>query len=169
MGGLVLGQLKALIWPYVKLKFLNYIEQKRLEAKRGNRSVSINRLPFLERQGLMSEYDLDHQISDFQSLTLALSGAIVFTGVAPLLGVVALIIFVIRLRVDAWKLCVLLRRPFPHIEDGIGDWNFIIDAFMWIGLTVSVAIPVLNLDRFDDLNAISKLAMFLAIERGLVW
>merc|ERR1712139_720054 len=84
------------------------------------------------------------------------------------LGLVVLPILMVRLRVDAWKLCVLLRRPFPYIEDGIGPWNYIIDAFMWIGLTASVAIPVLNLDRFDDLGPIEKLALFLVIERGLV-
>merc|ERR1719284_2222071 len=110
MGGLLLGQLKALIWPYVKLRFLNHLEQKRLERKSGSAAnENSGKLSFLEKQGLMSEYDIDHQISDFQSLALALSGAIVFSGVTPLLGLVVLPILIVRLRVDAWKLCVLLR------------------------------------------------------------
>jgi len=148
---------------------------KQLEAKYGqvikDKIMSAEELPklsFMEQQGLMQEYDIDHQVSDFQSLTLTLSYVLVFSGVTPLLGIVALPIFLLRLRVDAWKMCVLLRRPFPYMQDGIGPWNVMIDSFMWVGLVCSVAIPLLNFKRFDKLDAFHKLLAFFVIERILV-
>jgi len=115
----------------------------------------------------MQEYGVDEQISDFQSLTLTLSYVLIFSGITPLLGIIALPVFLLRLRVDAWKMTALLRRPFPYIVDGIGPWNVLIDTLMWMGLVCSVSIPLLNMGRFDELDSFQKLFTFLVIERLL--
>jgi len=195
LGGLLIGQLSQVISPYLKLKTLTELQTKAIEAKYGPVAKPVGivwklltaigfgsqpalpaplpadelpKLSFMEQQGLMEEYGMDQQISDFQSLALTLSYVLIFWGVAPLLGMIALPVFLLRLRVDAWKMTVLLRRPFPYIEDGIGPWNTLIDTLMWIGLVCSVSIPLLNMPRFDKLDSLQKLLAFLVIERSLV-
>merc|ERR1712048_1213474 len=194
LGGLLLGQLSQLISPYLKLKAFSWLQTKALEAKYGPvvkkpsiawkllaaiglasqptepAPISAGELPklsFCEQQGLMQEYGVDEQISDFQSLALTLSYVLLFSGVTPLLGIIALPVFLLRLRVDAWKMTVLLRRPFPYIMDGIGPWNVLIDTLMWMGLVCSVSIPLLNMGRFDEFDWFQKLFTFLVIERFL--
>merc|ERR1712048_30366 len=194
MGGLLIGQLSQLISPYLKLKALTKLQTKAIEVRYGSVAKrdgivwklltaigfgpqpaepapipadELPKLSFMEQQGLMEEYGLDQQISDFQSLALTLSYVLIFSGVAPLLGIIALPVFLLRLRVDAWKMTVLLRRPFPYIMDGIGPWNVLIDTLMWMGLVCSVSIPLLNMGRFDEFDWFQKLFTFLVIERVL--
>jgi hypothetical protein len=195
LGGLLIPQVAQLIAPYLQLKFFAWLQQEALEAKYGpmvqdsgvvgnvlthiglsNRPAEtatmsaqqLTMLSFMEEQGLMQDYDIDKQISDYQSLILTASYVLIFSGITPLLGIIALPVFLLRLRVDAWRMCVLLQRPFPYLEDGIGPWNHLIDFLMWIGLACSVAIPLLNMPRFDHLKPVEKVLLFVIVERLLI-
>merc|ERR1719450_1022720 len=76
---------------------------------------------------------------------------ILFAFAAP--GVVALVVvaFLVKMRVDAFKLCSVYQRPIPQLcftEGGIGEWNTILKTLLKFGLWTCILIPVLNLEYF---------------------
>jgi hypothetical protein len=89
-------------------------------------------------------------------------------GVAfPYTPVIAVIAVLLEIRVDAWKLCNITRRPFPAQDNSLHIWINIIQITSYFGAAFNIGIVIFtaNFFSFDDLN--SKWLCFLIIEHAL--
>jgi len=123
---------------------------------------------FMEKQGKMSQYTIDDQVADYVELVIIIGYVPLFCVAAPGSAILALLVVTVLLRCKAWKLCSVIRRPFPAAADGIGDWNTVISLLSWAGVLSSVAIPLVNLKYLDHLSVPQKLLLFFVIEHILV-
>merc|ERR1711907_602700 len=101
-------------------------------------------------QGKMVDYGVEEQVADYLFLVIALGYVLLFCVVAPGVAAIGLGVMALQLRCAAWKLCSVFRRPFPKMVDGIGAWNEIIDVLSWLGVSSSVAIPLVHLRSLDQ-------------------
>lgn len=60
-----------------------------------------------------------------------------------------IIVMIVELRVDAWKLSHVCRRPYPNSGKSIGNWLGIIQALSFIGVLTNTAILVFTAETFD--------------------
>ena len=61
-------------------------------------------------------------LDDFLELFFQFGYVFLFSAVYPVAGFWALVSNLIELRMDAFKLCFILRKPAPKQCDGIGTW-----------------------------------------------
>merc|ERR1712183_691636 len=104
----------------------------------------------MEKQAKMATYDAKTEIADVLNTMIAVGYVLLFCVVAPGVAVIALIVLLVQLRADSWKLCSVCKRPWPDMCSGLGAWNGIIDFLCWAGVMFSVGIPVVNLKFFED-------------------
>lgn len=99
---------------------------------------------FMEQQAKMDEWNTDAEIADYMTTCTALGYVFIFGAAAPLCAIIALLVLLLQLRANAYKLTRLLRRPYPNMAKGIGAWKGIIEALSWIGLIFYVGVPIVN-------------------------
>lgn len=147
--------------PYLLGKWKLSSENKKVQLLGG-----VQRISQEERESKLSTYETP--LDDYMEVVIAY-GYIVLFGVAfpftPLLG---LLLTVVELRVDAWKLCNLTRRPFPDIADSIGVWMKIMQTIAVIGCATNTALIIFTTDVFDFKTAKEQWIWFLVIEHLLI-
>eukprot|EP00927_Polykrikos_kofoidii_P019500 TRINITY_DN1911_c0_g1_i1.p1 TRINITY_DN1911_c0_g1~~TRINITY_DN1911_c0_g1_i1.p1 ORF type:complete len:767 (-),score=85.10 TRINITY_DN1911_c0_g1_i1:231-2531(-) len=124
---------------------------------------------YMEKQASMLPYGDEELMTDYLSLVLNLGQVFLFGSVSPLLALLCLLLFLLRFRVDAWKLLHVYQKPFAHQSYGIGAWNQMIDLVAWMGVFTTVAIPIVNLNYFDHLPIAHKLTMAFGIEHLFIF
>jgi len=154
--------------PYAKLRWAMYSEQRTLTAESSEDEACKLTLTYLEEQSKMPHYTQEEEVADVLDMVMALGYLFLFGAQAPLLCPFCLMLFLLYLRVIAWKLCVVYRRPYPSIEHGIGSWDTVILWMSWIGVTTTVAIPLVNERAFDKWDPLQKLALFFIVERAII-
>mmetsp|Transcript_7432 Transcript_7432/g.13258 ORF Transcript_7432/g.13258 Transcript_7432/m.13258 type:complete len:810 (-) Transcript_7432:78-2507(-) len=160
--------------PRVQMWWAMRSEAKKLELQ----GKQAQPLSFMERQAKMFDYRIEDQIADVLDLVVALGYVFLFGGVSPAVAFIALMVFLLRLRCHAWKLCNVMRRPFPDAADGLGAWNNILELLSWMGLMSCVLIPIRNSEWIDkhipespekeppwpERTDLEKMAIFFAAE-----
>lgn len=167
--------------PWVMQQYALWSENRKLMAKRKKKadalkargedpSKKVDR-SFMEQQSKMYMYDQETQVADFLELVIIAGYVLMFGVLAPMIAVIAAVFFAIRLRVDAWKLCVVYRRPYPEKEAGIGDWLNVIKTLTWIGMASNIAIICLQLKwpNGEELSWHSKFIAFFAVEHFCIF
>ena len=153
--------------------FLNIVElgipmvQTKLKMRKELRRAEENgkKLTEEEIEALKAVYD--NPLEDYMEMVISY-GYIVLFGVAfPFVPIIALFLALLEVRVDAWKLNFLTRRPFPTQDNSIGIWISIIQTVSYIGAGVNIAIVLFTADSFKISDSSSKWIMFLAIEHGI--
>jgi hypothetical protein len=91
-----------------------------------------------------------------------------FSVALPILPAIAMGENWVKLRVDAYKLCELCRRPPVMICEDIGNWQAFMDLMAVLGILSSVGIIVFPGPNFSGLGFWSKLVLFLAAEQGIL-
>jgi hypothetical protein len=120
----------------------------------------------MEQQGKMTHYSPDDQVQDMLAMVIAVGYVFLFSCAAPIIVVITLFYLMLSLRINAWKLTVVLRRPHPMRSGGIGNWNEVITLLTWMGLLVSVAFIVLAC--FPHRHPHEQLLIFFLIERCMI-
>lgn len=73
-----------------------------------------------EEQVFLDEYE--NTIDDYMELIVQYGYVVMFSSAFPLIPLFALILDIIEIRIDAFKLVNLHRRPFPEGTENIGYW-----------------------------------------------
>ena len=92
---------------------------------------------------------------------------VLFSAAFPIIPFLALIEIALEIRVDAWKLCKLTRRPFPDMAEDIGVWFYIIQTVSYVGAITNTGIIAFTGNMFGG-DTGSKWLIFVAIEHGLL-
>eukprot|EP00928_Gymnodinium_smaydae_P039196 TRINITY_DN26820_c1_g1_i2.p1 TRINITY_DN26820_c1_g1~~TRINITY_DN26820_c1_g1_i2.p1 ORF type:complete len:855 (+),score=99.45 TRINITY_DN26820_c1_g1_i2:129-2693(+) len=157
--------------PMVSFRASTRDELKRLK-QRGEVSedATVLEYSFLELQAKMSIYDGDDQNEDYMQYLLPL-GFVLFFGMSlPLSAPVALVIFGIQLRVDAWKLTAAMRRPYPrHLRPHQWVWGSIVYHFFHVAAITNIGLicfairPLMTWDLQAKVNVFFSLMFVYAV------
>lgn len=92
---------------------------------------------------------------------------VMFSSAFPLISVLALVEILLEIRVDAWKLCHLTRRPFPQRAETIGIWYTILQIVSFMGITTNVALTMFGSDTFTT-DTDDRWLWFLVFEHAFI-
>eukprot|EP01035_Chromulina_nebulosa_P017170 gene17170-22686_t len=116
---LATGGILKIVIPYVS-------QQYRIKTE--TEGVDKDDLTEVETQFLQQDYDMVlGTFQDFADLVIQFAYATMFISAFPLATVMALVSNYVALRIDAWKLCQLCRRPEPRTCEDIGTWYTILE------------------------------------------
>lgn len=144
--------------PLLINKYKIYKEEKR--ANENNK-----RLKRIEKEATKIPYDSPYK--DYMEIVIGYGYTVMFGVAFPYTPVIAVIAVLLEIRVDAWKLCNVTRRPFPAQDNSLHIWINIIQITSYFGAAFNIGIVIFtaNFFSFDDLN--SKWLCFLLIEHAL--
>lgn len=95
----------------------------------------------VERSFLLSEYDvLSGTFEDYAELAIQFGFTTMFVVAFPLSATLSLISNYVELRVDAWKLCQVFRRPEPRSCEDIGSWYEIFTVLSFVAIFTNAGI-----------------------------
>lgn len=95
----------------------------------------------VERAFMLSEYDvMMGTFDDYAEMVIQFGYATMFVTAFPLATTMALVNNYVELRVDAWKLCQLTRRPEPRSQEDIGTWLNIMEIIATFSVFVNAGI-----------------------------
>jgi len=100
---------------------------KQFLGKRKAKKASEGRLiPFYEVQTFTKPYDTRAQIKDYQEVMLEFCFVALFGVIFPLMPIFNLIVSMVEVRSDAYKMTKVYRRTWPGAApNGVGSWNTI--------------------------------------------
>ena len=94
------------------------LNKRAMSKKIKEASESGKNLTEEEKENIKSKYETT--LDDYMEM-ISGYGYVVLFGVAfPFVSLISLFLAMIEVRVDAWKLCNLTTRPYPHQDNSIG-------------------------------------------------
>jgi hypothetical protein len=142
MNGFELG------FPYLKQKIADYREEKRMkDQNNSDTSEKTTPLSSIESQSKLSPYETP--LDDYMELVINYGYVVMFSVACPLFPLFSLLLNILEVRVDAYKICYLCQRPYPTPTNSIGTWIAIIRAVSIFGALTNTAILVFTADVFD--------------------
>merc|ERR1719188_1199615 len=102
-------------------------------------------------------------------MVLQLGYLLQFGSMSPSIVLVVFVSFLLKIRMDAVKLCNIYQRttPMTQAARGIGAWNSIVEFIALVGSATAVAIPIFNLRCFGDWSLADKALLFFCMREGL--
>jgi anoctamin-10/anoctamin-7 len=87
----------------------------------------------------LEEYD--DTFSDYAEIIIQYGYVVLFGAVWPVVVLLALVELIIEIRVDAFKLCTVLRRPLPKGCEDIGTWGHFLEVGIMLHLVSMYMVP----------------------------
>jgi len=143
--------------------------EKRELAKRLGPDEAAPELSFIEQQAKMDEYDGAAMAEDYIQIILPLAFVLLLGITSPLCSVLALAVFLLQIRADAFKLTRAHRRPFPnrvHPKQrggGLGVWMEVLDVLGFLAVYTNVALIAFNLPPFTSWGIMKQLVVFFSL------
>ena len=116
----------------------------------------------LERQSLMEPYD--YAINDFMEILTNYGYIALFGSSHHLVGILALIGLLVENRVDAIKLCSVLKRPEPYKIDNIGVWKKLFLFVSLSGIFTNLALGIFTSGYLKEVAFDERGLMFIGLE-----
>lgn len=124
----------------------------------------------IESQAKLEEYE--SPLDDYMEMAIQYGYVVLFSAALPIIPLLALIEIIFEIRVDAWKLCSLTKRPFPLAAEDIGVWKDILSTISYFGAISNAAIIIFTSGSFDNTPSIiatedhlfTLLVIFMALE-----
>lgn len=142
--------------PYVLGKYKLYRHQKKNNGHLMSRE---------EYESTLSSYETP--LDDYMEMVIGYGYVVLFSVAFPYTPLIVLFLSALELRVDAWKLCNLTKRPFPAQDNSIGVWMVIIQIMALVGAATNTGIVIFTSDVFDISSGEMKWIIFILIEHGL--
>lgn len=151
--------------PYTKDKLRIWLEEREIMRKRELTQDLRTSMSPTERQAKLESYETP--LEDYMEMVCQYGYVVMFSSAFPLISLFALIEILIEIRVDAWKLCHLTRRPFPQRAESIGIWCSILQVVSFMGITTNVALILFGTDMFTT-DRDERWLWFLAFEHCFI-
>lgn len=118
-----------------------------------------------ERQYGMVEYNL---LLDYDELAVQYGFVTLFASAFPLAPLFALASNFFELRLDAFKLCSLARKPAPKGAYNIGQWFAVFETIGFIAVLTNVSLVIFKFPsisvEFCDNNPVERWTLFVIVE-----
>ncbi len=140
----------------------------------------VERLPMLEPvdfKVIMANYNLkrdpyESTYDDFMELWLQFGHVFLFSSVYPLAGCLALLNNLFEIRMDAYKLCKLTRKPTPRAVRDIGAWYAAFSLTSAISVMTNCALLAMDADVqafMPDATQLQWVLLFVGIEHAFLF
>ena len=124
----------------------------------------------------MAPYDvLLTTFANYAELAIQFGYATLFAAAFPLAPIMACLSNYIKIRVDVWKLCQILRRPEPRTAEDIGTWYSIYELISSAAILSNTALVCFTGTFFTGTNALfmelnlsQRLILFLVLEHSIL-
>ena len=152
--------------PWFKWKLKLRSENKKIAvAAASDSSIRTNLYP-VEVNSKLEPYE--SPLEDYMEMCIQFGYVALFGASFPLIAVLASIEIILEIRVDAWKLCTLTRRPDPNRSENIGVWKQIIVTIAYFGAITNAGIVVFTSQSFSDWSSFHQVLLFIALEHFLL-
>lgn len=152
--------------PYFKSKYREYSENKRIRLLKAQGEDMNIQVSVFEQQSKLGDYETP--LDDYMELIIDYGYVVMFSAAFSIVPALAFLVNVVEIRVDAFKLCNLTKRPFPAPANSIGEWQSIIATISVIGTLTNTGIIIFTTDIFDLNTTTEKWLYFMAIEHFLL-
>lgn len=152
--------------PYLRSRISKYNEKKRLKEMELRGDVINKKTSEYEKQRKLEEYETP--LDDYMEIIIDYGYVTMFSTAFPPVAVLALLVNIFEVRVDAFKLCYLTRRPYPAPANSIGEWERVIGIVSILGTLTNTGIIVFTSDIFHLNTYREKMLYFLVIEHILI-
>lgn len=158
---LATGSITSVVVPYVNQKLREKQELKGVE--------DLSDMSDVERSFLSPEYHvLLGQFEDYAELMIQFGYTTMFIASFPLATVLSFINNYVEMRVDAWKLCQLYRRPEPRSCEDIGTWYTILYLVSVFAVLTNAALIAFTSTVTDSYSWSVRIWIFIGTATG-VW
>uniref|UniRef100_A0A7S2B2C2 Anoctamin transmembrane domain-containing protein n=1 Tax=Octactis speculum TaxID=3111310 RepID=A0A7S2B2C2_9STRA len=122
----------------------------------------------IEEQYLLAEFD-PSAFSDYLEMVLQYGYATLFSAVFTLAPLLSFVNNFIEIRVDAWKLTSLCRRPEPHAAEDIGTWQSVLEIMSIVAIITNMALVCFKQSVLPSSYSLGqKAGVFLILEHILI-
>ncbi|OMJ67651.1 hypothetical protein SteCoe_35128 [Stentor coeruleus] len=151
--------------PWLMYKFRVQWEERRMKKL----WPTIKRTELLPIE-IQSKYEpYENPIEDYMEMALQFGFIALFGSSFPLLPILAFIEIILEIRVDAWKLCNITRRPDPVQCGTIGIWKNIIVFITYFGAITNSGIVVFTSGALSHFDFPIKIIIFFSIEHLFIF
>ncbi|CAG9330895.1 unnamed protein product [Blepharisma stoltei] len=152
--------------PYCSNAWRKRAEKRHLKAMHDSGHKGRKTMTSTEKQASLSEYETP--LDDYMELIIDYGYVVMFSAAFPIVPLIALFVNIIEVRVDAYKLCYLMKRPYPTPANSIGEWESIVRTISVIGALTNTAIIIFTANIFDLTDFATKWGYFMVIEHVLL-
>ena len=105
---------------------------------------------------------------DYRDLVLIYGYTVLFVAALPLAPLLALINAYAQIRVDAWNISVVSRRPWPQNAEDIGSWADIIELLSYIAVFTNSIIITYTGEFLTHWTNANRIITFAFLYHGMV-
>lgn len=140
-------------------------EKKKIrEAKKSDDKIREFMYP-VEKESKLGEYE--SPLDDYMEMVIQFGYVALFGASLPIISFLALIEIILEIRVDAWKLSYLTKRPSPARSENIGVWRSILIIVTYAGAFTNSGIIFITMNLYED--NFQKILGFLIIEHVMLF
>lgn len=157
MTRLAVGSITAILVPYMNNK-------AREKANLEGTGLKVTDMSEVERGFMMEEYHVMlGPFADYANISIQFGYTTMFVVAFPLATCIALLCNYIEMRIGAWKLCQLCRRPEPRNCEDIGTWGVILDIIAMAAAVVNAGLIVFTSNITMDYTWNDRVWLFFII------
>ena len=151
--------------PWLKWKVKVAKENSKMEEKIEQDKNLRSELIQVEKDSKLEAYETP--ADDYMEMIIQFGYVALFGISSPIIAVLALMEITLEIRVDAWKICNLTKRPDPLRANSLGVWKQIIVAVAYVGAFTNSALIVFTSKLFSGVSLGTLLIYFIIIEHAL--
>lgn len=120
-----------------------------------------------ENESNMLEYDSTYE--DYLEMYIQFGYVVLFASISPFSAVAALINNIIEMRIDAYKICCVFRRPFAKRAKNTGPWLLAFEAMIVMSIITNCALLYLQPEIRDSPRPKEQILLeFVIVEHVLL-
>jgi hypothetical protein len=147
VGPAVALQVVSMLIPYAKYRYSLHSEMQALATKGEEPKRA-----FVESQAKRPTFAAVELNTEMNTMVILLGYVLLFGFAAPIVATFVCIAFLVKIRIDAFKLCSVFQRVTPQMQftgGGIGEWNEVLKAMVKMAQWTCIAVPLFNLEYFN--------------------
>jgi hypothetical protein len=146
--------------PHINAKLTEARETKGAKNKKASE---------VERAFIQPEYHVIlGTFTDYSGVVIQYGYTTMFIAAFPLATVMSFINNYVQMRVDAWKLCQLYRRPIPQSREDIGSWYHILEIMAVVAVFVNAALVAFTSTVVTDFTWNQRIWIFMGMSCGIL-
>jgi len=163
--------LREYIFTYQQKKEL----KKKAEATNNSGNANVSLLSSTDdidenTDFILETYRLKHEgtFDDYAYAVFQYGSVLLFIAALPVQAVITICENLLKLRLDAWKLCQFTRRPDVFLAEDVGKWSILMEIMSFIGVVVTCSILVFSTRSLDNYSYLFKWLIFLSSQQIII-
>jgi hypothetical protein len=168
--------LREVILPQIDQAYTHYENESFASShKEQNKLAKVAQYEFLAEEASATEILKEIEKDPFESTFNEYAQAVVqygyitlFSVALPLLPILSLVENFIAIRLHAYAMCYLTRRPHILVAEDVGMWGDLMDMFSVLGVLSSVGIICFTDESLDEYSYLIRFIIFLIAEQAIL-